>query len=420
MGNPYTINCTSTSTDTYVGTRTSAAPIFQMSVTSSINATTATATAQVQPPPQLVGTVASVYVFAHARLSALKSMPLLDLAPAVLDGPAPDPCVLAQLNSSGQLVGASASTLTAATTGVLTSQAQSLTILNNVATPNVAGATFFVGYGTTSSAMLSGGIYEGAVSVPGSSACSGTLLAGASPTAPGAVSGLWWNAAESGWGIHYTQRGTNTFAAWYTYDASGNPKWYVSTCAGFSGVTGTCTGTLYEVTGPSFFGATFNPTLVSAANAGNLQVTFANANAASMTYTVGGQTRTIALTRQPLATGTIAPAVDYTDIWWNPAESGWGMAMAQQYGITFLAWYVYDSTGKPTWQVATCTMSGSSCSGTLYRTTGPAFGPAFDPNAVQATAAGTITVTFTDANNAVLSYTVGGVTATKNVTRQLF
>jgi carbohydrate-selective porin OprB len=45
---------------------------------------------------------------------------------------------------------------------------------------------------------------------------------------------------------------------------------------------------------------------------------------------------------------------------------------------------------------------------------------AFDPNAAQATAAGTITVTFTDANNAVLSYTVGGVTATKNVTRQLF
>jgi hypothetical protein len=94
--------------------------------------------------------------------------------------------------------------------------------------------------------------------------------------------------------------------------------------------------------------------------------------------------------------------------------------MAQQYGITFLAWYVYDSGGKPTWLVATCIMSGSSCTGSLYRTTGPAFGPAFDANAVHATAAGTILVVFTDANNAVINYTVDGVSATKALTRQLF
>jgi len=96
------------------------------------------------------------------------------------------------------------------------------------------------------------------------------------------------------------------------------------------------------------------------------------------------------------------------------------MAMAQQYGITFLAWYVYDAVSKPTWLVATCTMSGSSCSGTLYRTTGPAFGPTFNPSQVQAVAAGTVSVNFTDANNAILSYTVDGVSATKTVTRQLF
>jgi hypothetical protein len=336
------------------------------------------------------------------------------------DDAPPDPCVLAQLNANGQLVAANGGSLQAYTTGVLNAQGQSVTILNNVATPNVAGATFFVGYGTTSTSMLSGGLYEGAVTVPGSSSCSAALLSAAAPKAPGAVSGLWWNASESGWGLHMTQRGGNIFAAWYTYDATGNPKWYVSTCSGFTGVTGTCTGTLYEVTGPDFFGGSFDPSLVNATNAGMLRVAFTSAEAASMTYTAAGQTRTVALTRQPLASGTIPPAVDYTDIWWSPSESGWGMAMAQQYGITFLAWYVYDPAGKPTWQVATCSMGGSSCTGTLYRTTGPPFGPTFNPNAVQATAAGRITVTFTDANNAILSYTVGGVTATKNVTRQLF
>jgi hypothetical protein len=329
--------------------------------------------------------------------------------------------VLAQVNSTGQLVGATSSTLVPLTTGVLTSQGQAVTILGNTPTPNVAGATMYVGYGTSSSTMFSGGNYQGAVNIPGAAQCTTNIAATAAPLSPGALTGLWWNAAESGWGIHFTQRGGNVFAAWYTYDALGKPKWYVSTCTGFTGANGICNGTLYEVTGPSFFGGTFNPALVNAASAGSLQLNFTNANAASMTYTVGTQTRTVALTRQPLATGTAAPAVDYSDIWWGGAsESGWGMAMAQQYGITFLAWYVYDSTGKPTWQVATCTMSGNSCTGTLYRTTGPPFGPTFNPSMVQAASAGSITVNFTDANRATLTYTVDGVSATKSITRQLF
>ena len=239
---------------------------------------------------------------------------------------------------------------------------------------------------------------------------------------PAALSGLWWNANESGWGIHFTQRGNNVFAAWYTYDTSGNPKWYVSTCAmpATTGTSGTCNGTLYEVNGPTFFGGAFDPARVNAVNAGQLQVNFQNASAASMTYTgVAGQTRTVAITRQPLANGS-TPGVNYTDIWWNSNESGWGMAITQQASTVFLAWYVYDSAAKPTWLVATCTVSGTSCSGDLLKTTGPNFGPTFDSTAVHATTVGTVSVNFTDGNNATLSYTVNGVSSSKTVTRQLF
>ena len=172
------------------------------------------------------------------------------------------------------------------------------------------------------------------------------------PNIPGALSGLWWNAGESGWGVHLTQRGSNVFAAWYTYDASGNPKWYVSTCAmpsGTTGTTGTCAGQLFEVNGPKFFGAIFDTRLVNAIPAGSLQVTFQNADSASMTYTgVAGQTRTVAIVRQPLASGTAPPALNYTDLWWNADESGWGIAITQQFSTMFLAWYVYDDAGKPT------------------------------------------------------------------------
>ena len=114
------------------------------------------------------------------------------------------------------------------------------------------------------------------------------------------------------------------------------------------------------------------------------------------------------------------PATNYTDMWWNPNESGWGMAVTQQNGIAFLAWYVYDNDGQPKWLVATCTIVGTSCSGTLYRTTGPAFAPTFDSSMVRATSAGTITVNFTDANNAALNYAVDGVSGSKQITRQLF
>jgi hypothetical protein len=97
------------------------------------------------------------------------------------------------------------------------------------------------------------------------------------------------------------------------------------------------------------------------------------------------------------------------------------MSITQQYGVMFLAWYVYDSAGRPVWYVASnCAVSGNACSGTLYRTTGPAFGPMFDSSRIQVFIAGTVSLSFTDANNGVLSYTVNGVNATKTITRQLF
>jgi len=190
---------------------------------------------------------------------------------------------------------------------------------------------------------------------------------------------------------------------------------------GATGTSGTCSGQLFEVTGPRFFGVVFDTRQVNATAAGTLQVTFQNADNASMTYSgVAGQTRTVTIVRQPLATGA-APAVNYTDIWWGgSAESGWGMAVTQQANTVFLAWYVYDNNAKPTWFVALCTVNGTVCNGDLLRTMGPAFGPQFDSSKVMVFTAGTVSVTFTDANDATLNYTVDGVTSTKSITRQVF
>ena len=250
---------------------------------------------------------------------------------------------------------------------------------------------------------------------------SGTTTATAN--SPGLLSGLWFNPSESGWGIDFTQRRNIIFAAWYTYDANGNPKWYVAsscTMPTANATSGTCSGSLFEVNGPTFFGTQFNTSMETVTTAGSLSIAFQDANTATMTYTVGGQTRTVPIMRQPISGGSI-PGVDYTDLWWNSSESGWGMAIAQQGGVMFLAWFVYDANGKPTWYVASnCTVSGAGCSGPLFKTTGPAFGPTFDSTKVQVSQAGTVSLTFSDANNGVLSFTVGGTTSTKSITRQTF
>ena len=405
-------------------------PVFPMAVTGNVTATTTDAEATIQARPQDAGTPQNVYVFTHAPSTLVTGIP-----GAKAEGGAPHVpathddavvCVLAQVTSDGRLLAASASSMQAALSNVILAQGHAVQLLNNVATPSVAGATVFVGYGSSAAAMLASGVYQAALNVPGAVQCTASLASAPAPTAPAPLSGLWWNASESGWGIHFTQRGKNLFAAWYTYDTAGNPKWYVApTCAFASAnaTSGTCTSALYEVDGPTFFGTAFHsPTADQVKNVGTLQLNFQDTGNASFTYTLGTFTRTVPLVRQvfPVAQSP-TPAVDYTDLWWNSDESGWGMAITHQFGNIFLAWYVYDANGKPFWYVApACTVEGSSCSGTLYRTTGPAFGPPLDPTKVAAISVGTAIVSFIDANNAVLSYTVDGVSGTKAIKRQLF
>jgi len=405
-----------------------AAPVFPMTVTGSVTTTTTDAEATLSVKPQDTGTPQNVYVFTHAPASLVGHAAAKAVGGPSIPATHDDAvvCVLAQVTSDGHLVATSASTMSSALSNVLGSQSQAVQLLNNVPTPNVAGATVFVGYGTSAAAMLSSGVYEAALSVPGAIQCSASLAAAPAPTSPGSLSGLWWNESESGWGIHFTQRGTNLFAAWYTYDTAGNPKWYVAPNCGFTAAnatSGSCTSALYEVDGPTFFGTTFHPpTGDQVKNDGTLQLAFQDPNNATFTYTVGSFTRTVPIVRQVFnVPHTATPAVDYTDLWWDSDESGWGMAITHQSGNIFLAWYVYDANGKPFWYVApACTVEGSSCSGTLYRTTGPAFGPPLDPTKVQATSVGSALVSFIDANNGVLSYTVNGVSGSKPIKRQLF
>ncbi|MGZ5650697.1 MAG: trypsin-like serine peptidase [Usitatibacter sp.] len=84
------------------------------------------------------------------------------------------------------------------------------------------------------------------------------------------------------------------------------------------------------------------------------------------------------------AAAPITPALNYSDMWWNPDESGWGLSITQHSPTIFAAWYIYDSSGRPQWIV----MPGghwtttTSFTGDLYTATGPDPRGAFDPGLV--------------------------------------
>lgn len=188
--------------------------------------------------------------------------------------------------------------------------------------------------------------------------------------------------------------------------------------------SGRCTGDLYELTASSLFGITSGGSHNAVSKAGTLQVDFGDPSTATMSFTVGNVSRTVPIQRQLFRSGATPPTIDYTDLWFaGEQSSGWGIAITQQYDMMFLAWFVYDASGKPVWYVAPACLavaSGNGCSGDLYQVSGPPFAATFNASLVHATKVGSASVTFTDPNNGTLTYTVSGTVASKTIMRQVF
>lgn len=117
-----------------------------------------------------------------------------------------------------------------------------------------------------------------------------------------------------------------------------------------------------------------------------------------------------------------AKAVEYTDVWWNPAESGWGALLVQSDTFQFIAFYIYGQDGKPTWYTAELTDDGTGTyRGLLYATTGTPFALPWDPaqHDNNPPPAGTAAFQPIDTYHATLTYTVNGFpTVSKAVQRE--
>ena len=113
------------------------------------------------------------------------------------------------------------------------------------------------------------------------------------------------------------------------------------------------------------------------------------------------------------------PAANYSDIWWSPTESGWGITITQHSATNkaFVVWYTYDpraadpaSPGnfKPLWIVLPDSSwpTPTRLTGNVYVTDGPPFAQSFNPNAVHATAVGTFTFDFTSSSTGTFTYNI--------------
>jgi len=116
-----------------------------------------------------------------------------------------------------------------------------------------------------------------------------------------------------------------------------------------------------------------------------------------------------------------ADATDYTDIWWNPGESGWGVNFAQNSNFIFATFFIYGpSNNAPTWVTGQLALGADgNFTGALYATTGPWYGAVpFDPAQVTINQVGNASFHPIAADTGALSYNVGAMQVSKNIQRQ--
>ncbi|HET7731533.1 MAG TPA: YncE family protein [Usitatibacter sp.] len=249
------------------------------------------------------------------------------------------------------------------------------------------------------------------------------------------VQGSWWGApagSEAGWGLKIAHQGNTIFATWFTYDVDGQPMWLVMS-NGIRNGTNSYTGDLYRMTGPAF-NQPFDATRVASTKVGAATLSFDDAANGNLTANVGGLSIYKKITRfeysapVPVCSAGASPGAlpNYQDLWWkSPAgsESGWGVYITHQGDTLFVAIFTYAADGRGLW------VSGSNVartgngtySGALYRGVGPPYTAAqWDRSKVAQAPVGSVSLAFSDANNATLTYTMDTVTQTKAITRNVF
>ena len=206
---------------------------------------------------------------------------------------------------------------------------------------------------------------------------------------------LWWNPAESGWGLSITQHESlQMFAVWFTYDELGKPTWRFIPGGQWVDAT-TFVGQLCMSRKPpqSVLGSFGFPPTVTVVGTATLKFTDGNNGSAEFAFTGGPSVR---LPIQRMTFGAPAPQAPWpADLYFNKSQPGWGLGVHQQYRNYFVTWFLYDEAGAPTWlfvpDARIPTASTPPIIGDIYRASSAA-GAAYAARSVTVTKVGSIVV----------------------------
>lgn len=265
------------------------------------------------------------------------------------------------------------------------------------------------------------------------------------PYWPGpAVSGSWFDTSRNGEGIvlQYLPNG-KALATWFTYPATsegsgGNEQAWLITDLGTVEGSKLRFDNVLQPKGATFCDA-FDPARVDAVPWGTMELEFRDCNSMTMRFqgpaAYGSGERTMtrltaldqlncagerALTER--GARALSGLRTKSGAWYVPSRSGEGWMLEELAdGRTLVYWFTYDPQGRQAWTIGTGARNGNRLDITdNLITRGTRFGSGFNAANVQPLVWGTLSFSFTDCNNATVSYasTLPGYgSATRQATR---
>jgi hypothetical protein len=227
---------------------------------------------------------------------------------------------------------------------------------------------------------------------------------------------LWVQASEPGWGLFVEQQSTTAFAALFTYTGSGEATWLVMS-NGVRQADGSFSGVLFRTEGPSRSPA------AGVTPAGFMRLV-PGADALTVTYVADGNSVTRKLQRFAFdasavtacrwtatpETMTLAQA-NFTALWSNPTDPGWGVAISHRRQSLFAVLFTYDAQARPAWMV----MSNGR-----QQATGQFSGDLYKVARGRVEGLGAMTLRFTAADEGTVTYRMDGTEFRAPLLKQRF
>ena len=164
----------------------------------------------------------------------------------------------------------------------------------------------------------------------------GSNPADAASTTLRPAAGLWYNPQRSGHGFDLELTGNILSITWYTYQDDGTPTWYLASAAYANPWVADLKRYTRNPASP--------PT---ATTVGSLRLAFNDARSGSFEWQLGTRSGTEPV--QQLIAATTPALPDRTGIWYDPAESGWGLSIYSGGDVRSAVMYFYDTANQPRW-----------------------------------------------------------------------